>query len=78
MTTYATFKDYTIMLFGQIIQRRPKMTDKRAFWKTKTFWGAVAFAAVLISEAAGIVVPIEAYGLITVYTGYSIADRLRK
>jgi len=53
------------------------MKDGRVFWKTKTFYGAAAFGVCLVLEAVGIRIAPELYGLITIYTGYSVADRLR-
>lgn len=59
------------------------MADKRAFYKTKTFYGAVAYAVMLVAipicESMNITLPwVELAGLVTVWTGYSIADRFRK
>ena len=55
------------------------MKDKREFWKTKTFVGAVAFAVLIVLQSANVQLPYEAlFGLATTWTGYSVADRLRK
>ena len=55
------------------------MADKRKPWETKTFWGAVAYAALVVLQQANIALPYDALvSLVTVWTGYSIADRLRK
>ncbi len=55
------------------------MADKRKPWKTKTFYGAVAFAVLVVLNGLGISLPFDQlYGLVTVWTGYSVADRFRK
>ena len=55
------------------------MQDKRPIHKTKTFYGAVAFAALIILSAFNVPLPYEALlGLNTVWTGYAVADRFKK
>lgn len=58
---------------------KQEKVDDRPFYATKTFMGAAGFAIMILLEAAGVTLP---YGtvaeLLTVWTGYSIADRLRK
>ena len=54
------------------------MVDNRQWYKTKTAWGAMAFAALIVVESMGIQLPYEQVaGLIAVWTGYSVADRFR-
>jgi len=54
------------------------MEEWRNAWKTKTFYGAVGYAILVLLGALGIDLPYETLlSLITVWTGYSVADRLR-
>ena len=53
--------------------------DERVFYKTKTFWGAVGFAALIILNGAGVSLPYEQLvQVVVVWSGYSIAERFRK
>jgi hypothetical protein len=55
------------------------LVDKRKPWETKTFKGAVGFAVLIILDTLGIKIPYDQlYQLVTVWTGYSLADRIRK
>jgi len=55
------------------------MVDKRAFYKTKTFWGFIALAGGMVAHNFGL----QPLGELlmsagALWSGYSIADRLRK
>ena len=55
------------------------MIDKRKPWETKVFYGACGAAVLIMLQAMGIVLPYETlYGLVFAWSGYSVADRLRK
>lgn len=52
--------------------------DERPWYYTKSAWGAVAFAVLILVNGAGIDLPYEVlFGLVATFTGYSVADRLR-
>ena len=55
------------------------MAYKRKPWETKTFYGALGFALLVVLNGLGITLPYDQlYGLVTVWTGYSVADRFRQ
>jgi len=54
------------------------MKDERKPYKTKTFWGAVAYAILVVASAWGFNLPYETlFSGVTIWTGYSVAERLR-
>jgi len=55
------------------------VVDNRKHWHTKTFYGAVGAAILIVFQGLGIELPYtELYSLVFTWTGYSLADRLRK